>query len=334
MFLELVLIFIASLCFIGIIKKYALAWGLIDVPNERSVHSEHTARGAGIGFYFSVVIIFSYFHLDIVLSYVWTFLAILFVFVIGVLDDHRDSSPNSKFFVIIFSTILLSFDNIIINDIGLFFGIELSLGWFAIPFTIFAVVGFTNALNLIDGLDGLAASVSIVILGTFLWIGYLNDDTFMMLVSGAFIAALLAFLLFNWHPASIFMGDSGSLTLGFVIAVLAVKSLDYIPAVSILFITAIPLLDTFVVMIRRKCNKKSLFVADQCHIHHVLQTFFSGHTKKTVLFMVLLQMIYSINGIQFEKESDMGIVFILFVLNVAVVYLLINTMIKRQKREC
>lgn len=334
MFLEFLLIFIISLCFIAILKKYAYSWGFVDIPNERSIHVKHTARGAGIGFYLAVAIVFPFFHLEMILSYLWSFIAIFFVFAIGVLDDHHDSSHYAKFFVMIFSTILLSFDNILINSLGTFFGVELSLGWLALPFTIFAVVGFTNALNLIDGLDGLSASLTIVILGAFFWLGYMNDDMFITSISAAFIVTLLAFLIYNWHPASIFMGDSGSLTLGFVIALLGVKSLAYIPAVSILFITAIPLLDTFVVMIRRKRSGKSFFEADQCHIHHVLQTFFSKNTKMTVLFLLLLQSIYSINGIQFTKENDMGMVFILFILNVIVVYILINNMITRQKREC
>jgi len=171
MFLEFLLVFIVSLWLIRIVRNNAHYWGLVDIPNERSTHVEHTARGAGIGFYSAVAFIVPFFNLDLILSYIWTCTAILLIFIVGVLDDHRDTSPNTKFFVIILSTVLLSFDNILINDLGTFFGMELSLGWFALPFTIFAVAGFTNALNLIDGLDGLAATISIVILGTFFAVG-------------------------------------------------------------------------------------------------------------------------------------------------------------------
>ena len=334
MYIEFILIFLLSLVLVNLVKTYAPKIGLMDIPNGRSTHCSSIPRGAGIGFYLAVAFVLPVFYFDLIFSYIWTCVAILFIFIIGMLDDHHDTSPNTKFFVIILSTVFLSFDHIIISDLGTFFGFDLSLGWFALPFTVFAVAGFTNALNLIDGLDGLAATVSIVILGTFFTVGYQNDDLFMMLISGAFISSLLAFLLFNWHPASIFMGDSGSLTLGFVISMLAIKSLAYLPTISILFVAAIPILDTLVVMIRRKINGRSMFSADRCHIHHILRHFFAEDTKKTVLFLGVLQAIYSITGLQLDKNMDEGYLLILFILNVVMLYLFLGAMIKRQKREC
>ena len=334
MLLESLFIFIVSLGLVRAVRTNAGHWGLVDVPNDRSTHKEHIARGAGIGFYLAVAFVLPFFHLELLLSHVWTCVAILLVFIIGVLDDHHDTSPNAKFFIIIFSTILLFFDNIFIDDLGTFFGLELSLGWFALPFTIFAVTGFTNALNLIDGLDGLAAKLSLVILISFFIVGYIYDDLFMMVLSSAFIATLLGFLIYNWHPASIFMGDSGSLTLGFIISLLAIKSLAYIPTVSILFIAAIPILDTLVVMIRRKLNGRSIFSADRCHIHHILRHFFAEDTAKTVLFLAIFQLIYSLTGLQLNKNMDEGFILILFLLNIVLFYLLLSAMIKRQKRKC
>lgn len=334
MYMVFVGIFILSLLLVGLVKHYAAEMGLIDVPNERSTHRNHTPRGAGIGFYFAIALVLPVFYFDMILSYAWTCTAILLVFIVGLLDDHRDTSPNTKFFVIILSTVLLYFDNIVIDHLGTFFGFELSLGWVALPFTIFAVVGFTNALNLIDGLDGLAATVSIVILGSFFTVGYMHDDLFMMVISGAFISALLGFLVFNWCPASIFMGDSGSLTLGFTISMLAIKSLAYLPTVSILFIAAIPILDTLVVMVRRKIKGRSMFSADRCHIHHILRHFFAEDTRNTVLFLGVFQAIYSLTGLQLEKHMDEGFLLILFLLNGVLMYMFLAAMIKRQKRNC
>ena len=334
MFIEVLLIFLLSFALVGMVKKYAETLGLVDIPNGRSTHVDHTARGAGIGFFLAVALVFPLFQFDLLLSYLWTFVAIFLVFMIGVLDDHHDSSPHTKFFVIILATVFLSFDHIIIDDLGTFFGFSLSLGWFALPFTIFAVVGFTNAVNLIDGLDGLSATISMVILGTFFTLGYQNGDLFIMMVSGAFIAALLAFLLYNWHPASIFMGDSGSLTLGFVIAMLAIRSLTYLPVVSILFVAAIPILDTVIVMVRRKINGRSIFFADRCHIHHILRHFFAEDTQKTVLFLGVLQVIYSLTGLQLDKNMDEGYLLLLFIFNIILLYMFLAAMIKRQKRKC
>jgi len=334
MFFEFILIFLLSLVLINIIQKKATLFGLVDIPNNRSSHINNTPRGAGIGFYLAVVLTLLLFNFNIILSYLWTSLAIFSVFVIGALDDYQDTSPKIKFFVIFLGTFLLAIDNIVIRELGTFFAYELSLGWLALPFTAFALIAFTNALNLIDGLDGLAGTISIVILGSFFSIGYNNDDFFMMLLSGAFISALLAFLIFNWHPASIFMGDSGSLTLGFIISVLAIKSLVYMPAISILFLTAIPILDTCIVVILRRRSGRSLFSADRCHIHHILKEFFAENTQKTVILLVVLQIIYSFIGIQLEKNMDEGYLLVFFIFNIFFFYRLISNLIKKQKREC
>ena len=329
-----VLIFVLSVAFIYVLRENAEKWGLIDVPNDRSTHYQHTARGAGIGFFPPVIISLLIFIPELFLSHLWTFVALIMIFAIGVLDDHRDTSPKTKFVIITFATILLYFDGIVIDNLGVFLGTEITLGWFALPFTIIAVIGFTNALNLIDGLDGLAGSISIVILLGFFIVGYRNDDLLMISLSSFFIVALLAFLIFNWHPASIFMGDSGSLVLGFVISILAIQSLNYIPVISILFITAIPNLDTLVVMIRRIRNHHPILKADRCHLHHVLRHFFAEDTPKTVFFLAIVQIMYTITGLQLENNIDEFYLLVLFILNVIIFYLLLSAMIKRQKRKC
>lgn len=332
--LEFISVFALSALLIYVVREHAEKWGMTDIPNDRSTHVHHTVRGAGIGFYLATVIVLALFSHEMVLSHLWTFVAIFLVFFVGVLDDYNDTSPNTKFFIIILSTVFLYFDGIVISDLGTFFGVELSLGWFALPFTIFAVTGFTNALNLIDGLDGLAGTISIVILLGFFTVGYQYDDLFMMYLSGFFIAALSAFLIYNWHPASIFMGDSGSLTLGFIISLLAIRSLEYLPTISILFVAAIPILDTLIVMIRRKRNGRSMFSADRCHIHHILRHFFAEDTPKTVFFLGVFQAVYTFTGLQLVKDTDEGYLLMLFTLNVIIFYLFLGAMIKRQKREC
>jgi len=334
LFFECVSVFILSFLLVYLVRRYASVCNLIDIPNERSTHTSHIPRGAGIGFFLAVALLFPLFFFEYVSEYYWSFVAICMVFAVGVLDDFRETSVNVKFSVLILAAGLLCFDNILINHIGVFFGIDITLGWFALPFTIFAVVGFTNALNLIDGLDGLSASISIVILGGLLVIGFMHHDTMMMMLSGAFIISLFAFLIFNWHPASIFMGDSGSLTLGFVISLLSVKALAYIPTVSVLFLAAIPIIDTIVVMIRRKRNGRSMFAADHCHMHHILRDFFHQNTPKTVFFLMILQAIYTVTALQLSKTIDEGWLLILFLLNIMLVYIFLMTLIQRQQRKC
>jgi UDP-GlcNAc:undecaprenyl-phosphate GlcNAc-1-phosphate transferase len=289
---------------------------------------------AGIGIYGAVAAGVAFFDFELLCVHFLTALAIFLVFVVGVLDDHRDAAPKTKFIVMIVSTLLLFFDGIVIDDIGTFFGYPVHLGVLALPFTIFAVSGFTNALNLIDGLDGLSSVISITILTVFAVIGYRYADALIFSVSMGAIAVLAAFLVFNWHPASIFMGDSGSLTLGFLISVLSIRAIAYIPTVSILFIAAVPILDTLVVMIRRKRRGKSVFSPDRCHIHHILFHFFGDNTRKTVFTLGVMQAVYSLTGLQLEKEIDEGVLLVLFVLNVLLLYLFLGAMVRRQGRDC
>jgi UDP-GlcNAc:undecaprenyl-phosphate GlcNAc-1-phosphate transferase len=334
LYIKLCLIFVATVISINIIKAKAHSIGLVDIPNERSEHTNHTPRGAGIGFVSIVLLSIIIFQFDIFIEYIFTFVAIAMVFAIGIYDDMHDSLPNTKFAVIIVATLLLYFDNIVIDDMGTYYGARALLGWFAIPFTMFAVSGYTNALNLIDGLDGLAGSLSIIIFAIFAILGYNHHDDFIFYVALYFMISLMAFLIFNWNPASIFMGDSGSLTLGFVIAMLGIKSLEYLPAVSMLLITGLPIMDTLVVMFRRKLSGKSAFQPDKCHIHHILKTFFGDNVKRTVSFLIVLQSIYAIIGLLFDNVQDDGLMMTLFLINILVLYILTNRMIKIQNRTC
>jgi len=331
---EILVTFGISFLLIWGVRHFASVIGLVDIPNQRSSHDRVMPRGGGLGFTLAVLTVFPLFHFDLAREHIWIFLAIFFVLMIGFLDDHKNTSPNTKFIVIALATLFLYQDGIVIDDVGTFFGWHIQLGWLALPFTILAVVGFTNALNLIDGLDGLAAGISLVIFGSLFVVGYIHHDMFIQTFSLGFIVSLLAFLIFNWNPASIFMGDSGSLVLGFVISLLAIKALTYLPAVSILFLAAIPNMDLLIVFFRRKLHGRPVFSADKCHFHHILHVFFEEHTKKSVLFLIILQIIYSMTALQLDKHIDEGWLLLLFVLNVVMLYLGLGEMIKRQGRDC
>lgn len=302
--LKLITVFILTLVFIKTIIKNALRLGLTDIPNERSSHNKITPRGAGIGFGFAFFISILITNFSLLVSNWLVFLAIFVVFLVGILDDHKDASPKTKFYVIFLATVLLFLDDIAIFSLGSYFGFEISLWYFAIPFTMFALAGFTNALNLIDGLDGLAGSISIIILSVFLYIGYINQDQLIITLTSTTITALCAFMLFNWNPASIFMGDSGSLFLGFIISLVAVISIQYIHPVTVIFIITVPILDTIIVMIRRIKKGNSPFSPDKTHIHHILLNFFGKKVKKTVLFLALIQALFSLTGLMLALNSE------------------------------
>lgn len=302
--INLIITFLLSIIFIKVIIKKAKALGLEDLPNERSSHSKITPRGAGIGFGLAFFVSILIFEFSLFIDYWLMFLALALVFVVGILDDHKDASPKLKFYVIFLSTLLLYFADIGIYSLGSFFGFEIGLWYLALPFTMFALAGFTNALNLIDGLDGLAACVSIVILSAFLYIGFRYEDNLIITLCSVSLVSLLAFLIFNWNPAKIFMGDSGSLFLGFLISIVACLSLQYIHPVAIFYLTAIPIVDTIVVMVRRIKKGISPSTPDKTHIHHILLKFFSKKVKKTVLFITLMQILFSLAGLMLSFNSE------------------------------
>ncbi len=328
---KLAVIFFLTTLLTWLIIRFAPKLGLVDIPNHRSVHQNVTPRGAGIAMVLAIIFSDILFWNEIVFEHLISFFAIFLIFVVGVLDDHRNTTPKTKFVIIIISVLLLYYDGLWVDTLGRFFGIECNLGWFALPYTIFALAGLTNAMNLADGLDGLAAGMGIVILSVFALIGFEQNDSFLIYLSMSFISAMSAFLLFNWNPAKIFMGDSGSLTIGFVIGVLWIKALPYIQPTVILFLAAIPIMDTLIVMIRRKRTGKSMFAPDKFHIHHVLLDFFNGDVKLTVIFIVLLQIFYSTLGYELSDYSHQRYIVIFFLLNLAILYILLTAMIRKKQ---
>lgn len=294
----LLLIFVFAVVFHLLMLRYASGFGLIDVPNERSVHKKQVPRGAGIALFSSVALAHAILNHTYILNHLYLHAAILLVFLVGVLDDKSNTSPRIKFLIIFFATILLYQEKIYIDFLGNYFGYNITLPLLMIfPFTFFAIAGFTNALNLIDGLDGLAGGVSFIILSTFLTIGIVHDDLIITTLSSSFLVALSVFLFFNWNPAKIFMGDSGSLTLGFVLAILAILSIKYTSPAAVLFIIAIPLLDTFIVMTRRIQRGESPFKADKNHMHHFLLKV-KGDVPHTVILLISIQILFSLIGYQ------------------------------------
>jgi len=328
------LVSIALLTFVLILLliRYAPKFGLVDRPNERSMHQKITPRGAGIALVAAIYMSLFLFDPQYLKKYDFIYIAIALVWIGGIWDDIKRISPKMKFVFIFVASAILFREGYAVFDLGTYFGYHLMLPrWLAYIFTFFAIAGYTNALNLMDGLDGLAGSVSMVILATFLAIGIQYHDELLITLSTFFIIALIVFLAFNWHPAKIFMGDSGSLTLGFVIALLTIRVSHYISSAAVLFIIALPLLDTFIVMTRRKQRHRSLFEADKNHMHHLLYK-----VKQDVPFstriLVMMQVIFSIIGFQVQHSNDL-LTMVLFMLLFYVYLNLFDERLKVRKKK-
>ncbi len=315
------------------IKKFitlAPKLSLVDIPNNRSSHKNITPRGAGLvfGFIFLIaVLIFDFKNFN---EIKYTLLAIALIYICGVFDDKFDISPKQKLVFILVSSVIVYLNGYEITNVGTFFGFSIELGFLALPFTVFAIVAFTNALNLTDGLDGLAGSISVIILVAIFTIGFIYDDNTLMVWSAILISVISAFLVLNWHPAKVFMGDSGSLLLGFIIAILSIKSLSYVNPVSILFLAAVPILDTLIVFRRRIQRGISPFTADNNHIHHILNNIKQDKTF-TVKMLIYIQLAFSCMFLQLHEQDD-ALNLLVFVLLFAIFFNLFDPRARRRAK--
>jgi UDP-GlcNAc:undecaprenyl-phosphate GlcNAc-1-phosphate transferase len=193
---------------------------------------------------------------------------------LGVYDDLKGSRARTKLVVQFSIAALMYWAGYRIDTIANPFGPELGLGWLGLPFTVLWIAGVTNAMNLIDGLDGLAGGVALIGVGTSFTIAAIHGEPLMLLFTASLAGAILGFLFYNFNPATIFMGDSGSMFLGFVLATTAIrsnqKSSTAVAIVVPILALGIPIADTLLAMGRRALRGAPLFSADRGHIHHRL----------------------------------------------------------------
>ncbi len=283
-----------------VVRNRALTWGWVDqAHSSRKVHVRPVPRLGGIGivggFFAPLCALFvvdsgvgSFFHLHTEL--VWgLFLGGVCIAGLGLYDDLRGAGARLKFSVQTALALGLYALGFRIELIANPFGAPLALGLLSLPFTVLWVVGVINALNLIDGLDGLAGGVAFFGVGTNFILALARGDVLLCLLMAALAGAILGFLVFNFNPASIFMGDTGSMFLGFVLAAVSLKtSTKSNTAVAMLvpiMALGLPIMDTLLAMVRRSVLGRPLFSADKEHIHHRMMSRLVLSHRSTVLVL-------------------------------------------------
>ena len=312
---SLLMIFVAAMAFSYIftpfVIKIAHKLGAIDVPKDnRRVHSEPIPRLGGIAIFLGFLIS-ALFFIPINKEVLGIFLASLIIVSMGVIDDTITLGAKTKLFVQIFCAILVTFFGVKIEFITNPFDSStgmLYLGILSLPITVFWIVGITNTVNLIDGLDGLAAGVSAISAITLALISYLNGEIMPAMLLVALAGGAVGFLPFNFNPAKIFMGDTGSLFLGFTLAVVsiegAIKSAATLAIVVPVLALGIPIFDTTFAIIRRANAGKPIMEADKGHLHHRLLD--RGLSQKqTVVSLYSMSFILGISAI-FIAESPLN----------------------------
>ncbi len=292
--------FIISFLAIPVVLQIAEQKKLYDVPDERKVHTHAVASLGGVG-------IFGGFLLASLLSiqgylnpeFQYFFAAALVIFFLGLKDDLVVLSASKKFVgQVIAASILIHLGGIRLDSMHGLFGFEHLPEGFALALSYLTIIMIINSFNLIDGVDGLAASLgtlTMLIFGTYFFM--INYQAYALLAY-ALAGSLVAFLIFNHHPAKIFMGDSGSLMIGLINAILVIKFINVASDPSVLVpissaaaigfaILIIPLLDTLRVFSIRIVNGRSPFTPDRNHIHHLLLSRGLSHAAVTLVCVAL-----------------------------------------------
>lgn len=313
--------FFASYWLTPVMMKIAVRIGAVDRPNERKVHKGTMTRIGGVAIFGGFVI--GALLMGELNQQTWgLLLSGTMIMLLGLVDDIRGISPKIKLLGQLAAALVLVCFGVQVEFItNPLTGDIIRLKYFSIPVTVLWVTGMSNAVNLIDGLDGLAAGVSGIAAVTLAVVAWTQGQFAAVYLALFLAAAALGFLRYNFHPAKLFMGDCGSLFLGYILGVLAVMGLSKGATVISLFIPVIilgiPILDTFFAIIRRFTNNQPIFQADKGHLHHRLLEMGLSH-KQTVLVIYAITFLLSSSAVLLTMLTTAQSVLILIGISVVV----------------
>lgn len=324
-FLMLGTTFLFSLCITPVIKMIAKHVGAMDIPNERKVHKVPMPRLGGLSIFFGFLLGYMLFgEQSIVMNSI--LIASFVVILIGVFDDIKPLKASVKFIgQLVAACIIVFYGNIILRDVSAF-GIYIDFGFLSIPFTIFFILGCINCMNLIDGLDGLAAGISSIYFATIGIIAIMQGKFGLdFLLTFIMLGSTLGFLVHNFNPATIFMGDSGSMFLGLIISVIALLGFKNVTMTSLiipLLLLAIPILDTIFAIIRRTLKGEKISTPDKYHIHHQLLKR-NLSQRQTVLAIYVINILFAIASIVYVlKDAKLGYIIYGVLLAIVLIFIL------------
>lgn len=348
-----------SMLLTKVVMRFCNERGIFDQPNARKVHKCGVPRLGGICFLPSMLVAFVGAILllshsspnGVVIVNVWScmfFVSLLIIYLTGVIDDLIGINAVAKFIMQIVAAAVLPFCGLYINNLYGFLGIGVVPGFIGIPLTIFIIVFITNAMNLIDGIDGLCGSISLLALAGFMFCFAADGIISYALLIAALMGTIVAFLYFNIFGDAakknkIFMGDAGSLTLGFILGFLMVKysmynqqaifhsTTDHMMIATTLLL--VPCFDVVRVIISRVTHHRGIFTADKNHLHHkLLRAGLSQHGA--LIAIVLLSLFYLVlNTLLSYMDVYFTFVIIIDIVLWAAGTALLNMIIRRNGQE-
>ncbi len=290
------------------VRRFAISRGWVDDParSVRKVHKEPVPYFGGVaiylGFLFSVIVNYVFFHrLNSSMEYPSWFLSFIvgafFILSIGTLDDIYDISPVKKLFSQLFIASLVFLGGVQLDHINLPILGLVEFGQISYLITVFVIVIVMNAVNIIDGLDGLAAGIVLIASFANLAMALYLELYFVALLAFIFIFCLAAFLKFNWYPAGMFLGDGGSLLISFILSVIMIQNVQasgkFSQGAAPFLVLFYPLLDLAFAIVRRVIKGKPMMSADNAHLHHFLMRNGFGHDGcvKIIMFFTGIMLI-------------------------------------------
>jgi UDP-N-acetylmuramyl pentapeptide phosphotransferase/UDP-N-acetylglucosamine-1-phosphate transferase len=326
--------FVISFLIVPVIIKYSLRKNLVDIPGRRKIHKKVTPSMGGIaifcGFFISTLIWVDFQYWG---EIKFILVALFVIFFIGVRDDLVPLRAFVKLMgqIMAAGLLIILFDLRIRNMYGLFDVYELPLV-VSYTLTLFTIIAITNSFNLIDGLDGLAGTIAIISLLCFGTWFYLVGDNVFAIFAYTMCGAILAFLIFNWEPSEVFMGDTGALVIGMTLAIISIRFMDlnyalpndapykfYATISTAACFIMIPLVDTSRIIILRLWKRQSPFKPDKSHIHHAIMRLGKSHSQ-TTLILGATQIFFVCIAIVFKGTGDLrllaGIVLLSILLSV------------------
>ena len=322
---------------VPIVKKIANHVGALDIPNERKVHKVPIPRLGGLAIYAGFLFGYMVFgkHTDVMNSIL---IGSFIIIITGIIDDIKPLSAKVKLCGQIAAALVVVFYGKILLSSMSAFGIYIDFGILSYLVTIIFILAFINCMNLIDGLDGLAAGISSIF---FLTVGsiaiFKHTQGLDFILCFIMLGSCLGFLKYNANPASIFMGDTGSMFLGFIISVIALLGFKNVTMTSIIIpftILAIPFLDTIFAIIRRYLKNESITKPDKFHIHHQLLNMNFSH-RKTVLIICFIDSLFSLASIVYVLiDNKLGfLLYGILMLLVLIFVLKTNIIIEHDKSK-
>ncbi|MCS4486401.1 glycosyltransferase family 4 protein [Staphylococcus americanisciuri] len=315
---------IVSLIATPIVIAVSKKLDIVDKPNFRKVHTQPISMMGG------AVILIAFF-IGIWLGHPIEretkplLLGAIVIYIVGLIDDLYDIKPVLKLLGQVVASSIVVMYGVTIDFISLPMGPIIHFGWLSIPITIIWFVAIINAINLIDGLDGLAAGVSTIAYVTIAFIAILQGNIFIIMICSVQIGALLGFLVFNFHPAKIFLGDNGALLLGFIIGFVSLLGFKNITLISLFFpvvILAVPFIDTLFAMVRRVKKGQHIMQADKSHLHHRLLDLGYTH-RQTVILIYSIAIMFSVVSVILYLSQPWG-VFLMILLIIITIELIVE----------